>query len=297
MIRRLLGFAVALLPTLATAGLQSAMTTALAGMSAAEIEIDAAGNNGLGLVVPTLPTPRELIDFAAADLRFVDPVNSTWTQPAYLSGPSATYDAATGGLSIFAPPLLGPADEFGNRQHYSATSITVAVGDRIAADATIPRVVSYRRNDTRRSDQLDPWTDPDPVPPTSMQSFLAAEDPYTRVTVGNFGYGRVIEVGPGFFFSEGASVEFRRLLVSALTDDELEGDRGTLADVTAWSLRWGQPADLAVSVSYMPREYGYQIFSFVFSARTASIAVPEPAAGLLSMVAFACFSAARGRRS
>lgn len=123
----------------ACAGLQSAMATAVAGIQAAETRIAALRYS------PRLPYYWDLGPAPDGTL-YVDPVRSTTSEAVYIDGPRLTYDPSTGAASLFAPPMLGPADEFGVRAYHSPQSVTLLYGDSRVESPELPHLTSYSRS-------------------------------------------------------------------------------------------------------------------------------------------------------
>ncbi len=130
--------AIACVASDASGGLQSAMATALSGLRASETTI------GLTPASQRLPYFWDLGPVPDGTL-FVDPVSSTHGAAAYADGPQLTYDPSTGAASLFAPPMLSPADEFGIRSYHSPRSVTLLFGESRVASPELPRLTSFER--------------------------------------------------------------------------------------------------------------------------------------------------------
>lgn len=133
---------VSLLAPAASAGLLDALQNSITGLQVAELGISAV--NVINL--PTAPLWGRAPDEIPEGAVFVDPVASTKTQAVYRSGPSLRYDPATGDVVITAPPMLGPADEFGQRELMSPTSLYVMFGDHLGSSPRIPTLTKYARS-------------------------------------------------------------------------------------------------------------------------------------------------------
>jgi hypothetical protein len=107
-------YAVCLLSSPSMAGLQSAMEALLQGERVAGV---------LGAWLNESP------DGAL----FVNPLKSTRAEVIYRVGPEFNYDSTTGDVEIIAPPMLGPADEFGQRLSLAPTKATFYFGGEIGA--------------------------------------------------------------------------------------------------------------------------------------------------------------------
>ena len=98
-------------------------------------------------LVPQYPRPPYFWDLGPVPegTLFVDPVNSTHSAAAYVDGPQLTYNPTTGAASLLAPPMLGPADEFGFRIYHSPRSATLLFGESRIASAELPHLTSFER--------------------------------------------------------------------------------------------------------------------------------------------------------
>ncbi len=108
------------------------------------------------------PTPIQL---APEEALFIDPIASTLGDGVFREGPEFDYNPATGSVSIFAPPMLGPADEFGIRPQYSPQSIRVFAPNFFSDAPSIPKVDQYVLNQPQYSPTtgaLVPLDDSDP---------------------------------------------------------------------------------------------------------------------------------------
>ncbi|TWT94770.1 hypothetical protein Pla108_36190 [Botrimarina colliarenosi] len=137
---RLLGVALAsaCVASDASAGLQSAIATAISGLQAQETTLTLAPQ------YPRLPYFWDLGPVPEGTL-FVDPVHSTYSEAVYVDGPQLTYDPSTGAASLLAPPMLGPADEFGIRSYHSPSRVTLLFGESRVASPGLPHLTSYSR--------------------------------------------------------------------------------------------------------------------------------------------------------
>lgn len=134
-----MGWAMALVcltATTAQAGLQSALTEALIGLQVTPVTI----TNSIVTLATLTPPPA-----IPEDALFIDPITSTRGAGVFREGPDFHYDSTTGSVTVFAPPMLGPADEFGVRYQYSPALIRVVGRDFFTEDPTIPQVTKYIR--------------------------------------------------------------------------------------------------------------------------------------------------------
>lgn len=135
------------------AGLQSALSLALPDLQLARYT----PTIYIGFDEPYAPLP--------ADLLFVDPVASTLGNAVYGDGPRYTYNPVSGGVDLLAPPLLGPADEFGQRPIYFPSHIEI-FADSWFASPSLPVVSRYERNPISSSDPGPSFPDPAPGDPS-----------------------------------------------------------------------------------------------------------------------------------
>lgn len=78
---------------------------------------------------------------------FVDPLRSTRAGAVHRNGPELIYDSTTGNVQIIAPPMLGPADEFGQRLSLAPTKATFYFGgERGAHRGDFPGSVAFVRH-------------------------------------------------------------------------------------------------------------------------------------------------------
>lgn len=115
------------------------MATALSGLRPSETTIS---------LSPQYPRPPYFWDLGPVPegTLFIDPVNSTHSAAAYVDGPQLTYEPSTGAASLLAPPMLGPADEFGIRSLHSPRSVTLLFGGSRVANPELPQLTSFERN-------------------------------------------------------------------------------------------------------------------------------------------------------
>ncbi len=192
------------------AGLQSALTTPLVGIRIPGIRVSDS--------YPPIPEGA----------LFIDPVLSTRGEGVFREGPDFTYDATTGGVTVFAPPMLGPADEFGVRMSYSPVSIQVVGNDFFADAPTIPQLTKYVRETaeySRYNSHPLPFDDDDP-------SFVIDE------LGGNFSLHISSEaiqvyVSTVRIFS-GAEVDFANLLAPGLEAETFDADEGDILPNSIW---------------------------------------------------------------
>jgi hypothetical protein len=199
------------LATSAEAGLRNALTTSLIGLQATN------------LLYPIQPIPA-----LPEGALFIDPIASTRGNGVFREGPAFEYDPTTGGVTVFAPPMLGPADEFGSRQQYSPQSIRVVGGDSLAEAPSIPQVTKYRRNYLESS-----WYNwPPPQVDDDDPSFVVDEQAdffnlaisSNSIAVSNFGIS-------GHF---GIEVDFPSLLVADLESEAFDADTGSPLPNSIW---------------------------------------------------------------
>jgi hypothetical protein len=127
------------------------MATALLGLRPSETTIS---------LSPQYPRPAYFWDLGPVPegTLFIDPVNSTHSAAAYVDGPQLTYEPSTGAASLLAPPMLGPADEFGIRSYHSPRSVTLLFGDSRVASPELAYLTSFeRRYAEELSEDLSFW--------------------------------------------------------------------------------------------------------------------------------------------
>ncbi len=185
------------------AGLQSALTTALVGLSQVRINLP-------GVSIPLPPIPEGAL--------FIDPITSTRGEGVFRKGPDFNYDSTTGSVTVFAPPMLGPADEFGVRREYSPQSIEIFGRDFFDDAPSIPHLTRYLRSEPEIS-QVDwqplPFDDDD-------SSFVVGEngDDFNLYSSND----RIeVSVGRGRGFT-GAVIKFSPLLTTELGSEIFQAE-------------------------------------------------------------------------
>lgn len=99
------------------------------------------------------PNPWPVEATELGDVLFADPANSTLDAPAYGPGPELRYNSATGDVTISAPPMLGTADEFGQRSKYSPVEITLHHSEHQGPNPRFPSSTIYSRNPLSTDDE------------------------------------------------------------------------------------------------------------------------------------------------
>ncbi len=127
---------------------RSSIATLLVVLSASSVSAGLQSALSASLRLPAFIDPFEWPIEASEldDALFVDPVASTFDEPAYGNGPELRYNSATGDVEISAPPMLGPADEFGQRSRYTPTQITFYDSGHRSGDPRLPAVTIHLRN-------------------------------------------------------------------------------------------------------------------------------------------------------
>lgn len=242
----------------AECGLQSALTVALTPLRIPTSQI--------GFGVPLIPLEGSY-DSPAGSL-FIDPVDSTFGAPAYRSGPSFTYDPATGGVSLSAPPMLGPADEFGVRQTYSPHSLGIFADGFFSETPTLPRLTKYRR---AQRDYTNPQWEYLPFGDDDPSFVLDDDDDSFSVSVSSEGLD--IYLDPYWRSHSGVEVEFSSVLDEGLGPEVFESD-GTIAlDVSIWP--YPSHNEHALPDVYFVVNYETDGRSSLFSSWFTLLAVPE----------------------
>lgn len=97
-----------------------------------------------GLSIPSIPRPPfNGLGDAPAGAQFLDPVLSTFEDSVYRAGPVLLYDPVTGAATVEAPPMLGPADGFGQRSLYSPYSVTLLFDTPVPVGTPLPSGTLY----------------------------------------------------------------------------------------------------------------------------------------------------------
>ncbi|NOY42573.1 MAG: hypothetical protein GXP26_12155 [Planctomycetes bacterium] len=265
---------VCLMTTSAHAGLQSALLNPGGGLRAVEI-----------VLTPLRPIPEGGL--------FIDPIASTRGEGVFREGPDFEYDSTTGGVTVFAPPLLGPADEFGVRQQYSPLSIEIFGRDFFADVQSIPKVTTYRRGEPDFS-QFN-WQSP--LFEEDDSSF--AIDEYDN----NFNLYRssesirvnAVPIIRGF---SGIEISFQSLLAPGLRAEVFEAEEDTLLPNSIWP--YLPSMEGALPNVHFVVDYGVVSYSFGFGsneyprqysllavpqAELFQAAVPEPSSVILALLA------------
>jgi len=203
---------VCLVTTSAQAGLQNTLQNRLVGFRSS----------------PLLPFLPPILEGAL----FIDPIESTRGEGVFRGRPDFEYDPTTGSLTVFAPPMLGPADEFGVRLQYSPQSINVFGRNFFSDSVSIPQVTKYRRNTPeigRLGYPLLPFGEevpslneetPSYVIDENSDSFNLSISPESiRVNVGFFGSGQGLT---------GAEIGFSSLLMPGLNAEVFEAEESTI---------------------------------------------------------------------
>jgi hypothetical protein len=262
-----------LMTTSVEAGLQNALTTSLLGLQVANP------------LYPVATIPEGAL--------FIDPIASTRGNGIYRAGPTFEYHPTTGGVTVFAPPMLGPADEFGSRRQLSPVSVDIVGGGFLADAPSIPQVTMYRRNIANSYDfywqppQID---DDDP-------SFVIDEQnvPFnlavlrSSITLSTYD-------NSGLF---GVEVDFPILLAADLNSEVFEADEEALLPNSVWphylpSIRSTLP-DVHFVINYQASYYGGLYlnpsqYSLLAVPQTGLIgfnesAIPEPNSMMLAFLA------------
>jgi len=174
----------------------------------------------LPLRLPAPPIPEGAL--------FIDPFESTRGEGVFRGGPEFEYDATTGSLSVFAPPMLGPADEFGIRQQYSPQSIKLFGREFFSDSPSIPKISRYRRNKfeySRFNSQPVPFDEGDPsfVMDENSDSFGLYISP-ENIQV-NASWGRELSA---------AEVDFSSLLMPGLNAEVFAAEEGPILPNSIW---------------------------------------------------------------
>lgn len=273
------------------ASLQIALENALFGQGAQAIQVPI----GIFLRNPLPPIPEGAL--------FIDPITSTRGEAVFREGPAFDYDPTTGGVTVFAPPMLGPADEFGVRLQYSPVSINVLGNDFLDENPSIPRVTKYRRNEPEIS-QID-WR---PLPfDEDAPSFVIDEfSDFFSLNVSSADIS--VNVGSRRNLT-GAEVSFTSLLVPGLEADVFEAEEDTLLPNSIWPYLpriAGTLPDVHFVVNY---NADFSVVGVGLSSRYSLLAVPqadlfqndepsipEPSTALLACVAGFAILFRRDRR-
>ena len=222
------------------------------------------------------------------DFLFVDPVASTKSTAVYRDGPELEYNSLTGGLSIIAPPLLGPADEFGNREELSPRSISIYTSGFLIDSPTFPKVRKYQR-DMSISDVLS-------LEPDERASFHRIDDPYYSMSISD------TEVGLSLGHSGlmGDEVHFSTLLSVGLGPEFYNAAYGFVSGINLWPVHEyrynpNTAPDVHVKVHYERTSYRYNRYDdFIFLA--VPKVIPEPATSLFVLMASTMLLSRRTRR-
>ncbi len=204
------------------------------------------------------------------DALFIDPILSTRGEGVFREGPDFHYDATTGGVTVFAPPMLGPADEFGVRISYSPVSIQVGGYDFFADAPTIPQLTKYVRGTAeflRYNSHPLPFDDSDPSFVIDEQSDIFSLFISTVVIK-----ARVSSVRR---FS-GAEVDYASLLVPGLEADVFAADEGDILPNSIWP--YSPEVDGALPEVHFLVEYELSSLDYYFSDFPRSyslLAVPQ----------------------
>ena len=271
-----------LLTTSTQAGLQNALNTALIGLRPINI------NPGI------LLRPHGTSYSSPEDSLFIDPVASTRGEPVFRSGPEFTYDPATGGVEIVVPPMLGPADEFGIRQTYSANSVTVHADGQFAAAPALPQITSYRRAER---DYSNPQWESVAFGAEDPSFVLAEDNEFFSV---NFSPKSLNTDLNGYRYTHaGSELVFASLLEPSLPDEVFEPVSDSLPNSAIWP--YPHHDDSELPDVYITVEYYSAISSGQFSnwyrllAVPTGVAVPEPASIALAAISLVVIATRRNR--
>ncbi|TWT90968.1 hypothetical protein Mal64_13670 [Pseudobythopirellula maris] len=279
----------------AHAGLQSAMTGALTGLPAAETTTVSLSD--LIITLPDLPTaPQSQADDPDyQDLKFIDPVLSTKAAAEYRGGPEFDYDPETGGVTVFAPPMLGPADEFGVRTSYYPRTVRIDSAGHLSPAPVFPHLTQYARN-LPPSGIVIYFTQAQepPIDPADDPSYVPLEGAYSSINIGL--YDNSVSVSLSSAGSGGAEVVFSRLLAEGLSDSMFGVGIGAPRPGEPWAQQYADPSpEIQVVVEYSQTNFvSPGRYSYGFLA-TPTFGVPEPGALALLAMAGACFFANRRR--
>ncbi len=261
MIRKIVSVAVlwSLAAAYVEAGLHSALTASLAGLQPAEtgtIQLPV----GVFQYAREAPIPEGAL--------FLDPVASKRNAGVFRGGPGFYYDPVTGGVTISAPPMLGPADEFGIRQQYSPRTITAVGSVYFADEPTIPHAIKYRRNIQDSLYDLYPS-----VPPLAEDapSFVVDE---TSGSISLYTTPDTIVVGPLYVSGlSGVEVGFSNLLAPGLDAMAFQSDIPVLTNSIWPYLRTDSDAlpEVHFVVEY---EAEFQVYSLGLPQRYSLLATP-----------------------
>jgi len=206
-----------------------AVLVGLMATSAQAVLQNSLGNGSLRFLQPiSIPPLIQLIPPIPEGALFIDPTKSTRGEGVFREGPDFEYNSTTGSLTVFAPPLLGPADEFGIRQQYSPNSISIFGRDFFSDTPSIPEVTKYRRNEpgfSRIGGHTLPLDDEDPsfVLDGNSDSFSLFTSP-ENIRV-NVGFSRGLA---------GAEVSFSSLLLPGLDAEIFEAEEGDVLPNSIW---------------------------------------------------------------
>lgn len=270
----------------------------------------------LSLVGGPIPVPEGSL--------FLDPVLSEDGAPVYGDGPSFDYDSATGSLGVFAPPMLGPVDDAGNRAAYIVDKVTIYHDGNTQARPDLPLAKVFVDLDLL-SISNTPGSEYEPGLFTKYQGGNVGFDTRTRpgfIAVNEFvtplvnsGQSAIVNllddalVLLGTQFAQGAHLHFPDLLLPGLISEsqelppatvnafvgpqsdshaQLVGDAVLNLQADAFST---QPANLAVADFTVEVEYIKVLNNRVFTGRTSvtleaePLRVPEPLSITLCLLA------------
>ncbi|MEN1679313.1 MAG: hypothetical protein AAGJ46_06940 [Planctomycetota bacterium] len=124
-------------------------------VSTAELSVAAAATVSPPITLLRLPTaplwgspPDEIPEGAV----FVDLVASTRGRAVFRGRPSLSYNPGNGDLVVEAPPMFGPADEFGQRWMFSPARVYLMFGDHLGTTPEMPALTYYARDLTNPTD-------------------------------------------------------------------------------------------------------------------------------------------------
>ncbi|TWT77520.1 hypothetical protein Pla123a_21810 [Posidoniimonas polymericola] len=268
------------------AGLQSAMTASL-GSAGVVIRV----NNSFQLA-------RHQTAHAPEGTQFIDPQNSTFTQPAYLSGPEFSYNPRTGAATISAPPMLGPGDAYGLRSIYRPSEVHIVAGDWLAAPTTPAVITRYHRTAglggiiTGELDGVASESDDRP-----FEAIQATTPGYT-ITSGTEAW---VQLFPSSGWS-GATVSFEQLFVAGLTQEsfytQAPANEPPISVTDAYLIPGGQPGAAIMVDYYLDPLYSITSATPRYTLlATARIDVtPEPAGTTLIVVSILASASTRKQR-
>lgn len=219
---------------------------------------------------------------------FIDPIESTFGEGVFRHGPTFEYDPNTGGVQLFAPPMLGPADEFGVRGEYSPRQIEIVGGEHLAEPVTLPSVIRHSRN---RIDYYSIYLEPI-VFSDSDPSFIDDSDSGYHLSV----YDDVLELN-SYSFREfsGIELDFQSLLNLGLDFELFDASERILLPNAIWP--YIPRAESSIPeihfVIHYETDYAYghlapEHFSLLAvpqSLLEGSSSVPEPHSVLLALLA------------